>query len=49
MRWDRPHPMARREDGGRGKMRKKKKIPKTGIMLKQVPWPDTVALCVGLI
>ena len=32
MRWDRPHPMARREDGGRGKMRKKKKIPKTGII-----------------
>jgi hypothetical protein len=30
-------------------MRKKKKIPKTGIMLKQVPWPDRVALFVGLI
>jgi hypothetical protein len=30
-------------------MRKKKKIPKTRIMLKQVPWPDMVAFVVGLI
>jgi len=30
-------------------MRKKKKIPKTGIMLKQVPYPDKVVIFVGLI